>query len=174
MIDQITNEIILASQVLKTNSVSTIAEKLGYQPMLILNALFEGQRKGKLVYVKKRDIIKIHADVELEALAITDGLAESREQIELFIANENSLEVDMSFDELRSFLPMLPELHMQLALLTSKKLASYMITDPADKDSKYEFWTLKENADKRWGEKQFDSSNSKAKRHANGSKSSKN
>lgn len=166
MIDNITNEIILASQILKTNKLSRIAEELGYQPILILNALFAGERKGKFVYVKKKDIIKIHPDVELDHLVPTDGLVESRQQIEEFIANENSLEVDMSFDELRGFMPMLPELHMRLAIHTSQKLVTYELVDPKDKDSVYIFITLKENADKQWGKKQFDASKSKAKKHA--------
>ena len=166
MIDNITNEIILASQILKTNKLSRIAEELGYQPILILNALFAGESNGKLQYVKKKDIIKIDPDIAYESLLPTEGLVESREQIEEFIANENGLEVDMSFDELRSFMPMLPELHMRLAIHTSQKLATYELADPKDKDSVYMFITLKENADKRWGKKQFDASKSKAKKHA--------
>lgn len=161
MIDRIANEIIIASQIKHTNNLSVIASELGYQPMLILNALFQAERDGKLQYIKKKDTIKIHEDVEVDALAVTDGLAESREQIEMFVANENGIETDMSFEELRQFLPMLPELHMQIALRTSKKLASYQITDPKDKDSVYTFYTLKENEGKRWGEKQFDVKKSK-------------
>ncbi len=155
MVDKIVNEIIIASQIMKTNSVSRIASELGYQPILIMNALFEGERQGKFVYVKKRDIIKIHESVEIELLTPTEGIEDSREMVELFIANENSIEVDMSFEELRGFIPMLPELHLKIALYTSKKLAHYDIADPKDKESVYTFYTLKENLDKKWGKKQF-------------------
>lgn len=166
MIDRIANEIIVASVIMKTNNLSAIASDLGYQPMLILNALFQAERDGKLTYIKKKDLIKIHEDVEIDSLVMTDGLIESREQIEMFIANENSIEVDMSFDELRGFLPMLPELHMKIALYTSRKLASYEFADPKDKDSVYTFYTLKENADKFWGAKQFSIDKSKARKLA--------
>lgn len=160
MIDKIVNEIIIASVIMKTNNLSAIAEQLGYQPILILNALFQGERDGKLLYIKKRDLIKIHEDVEVEKLAITEDLIASRDQIELFIANENGIEVDLAFEELRGFIPMLPELHLKIALYTSDKLAHYEIADPKDKESVYTFYTLKENADKYWGQKQFDAKKS--------------
>lgn len=166
MIDKIANEIIIASQIMKTNNLSAIAAELGYQPMLILNALYQAQRDDKLTYVKKKDIIKVAEDVEVVHLAVTEGLAESREQIELFIEFQNEMEVDMSFEELRGFLPMLPELHMKLALHTSKRLAHYEVVDPSDKDSVYTFYTLKENEGKWWGKKQFDSTKSKARKLA--------
>src|SRR4051812_22928028 len=130
MIDKIVNEIMIASQIMKTNSVSTIANDLGYQPILIMNALFKGERDGKWVYVKKKDLIKISEDVEIESLVITDGLIESRDTVEEFMANENSIEVDMTFEELHKFIPMLPELHLKIALFTSKKLYEYEYADP--------------------------------------------
>lgn len=166
MIDKIANEIILASVILKTNNVSKIASELGYQPILLLNALFEGERSGKFVYVKKKDLINISEDVEIEALAVTEGIMENLEQIELFIANENSIETDMSFDELRSFIPMCPELHVNIALKVSDKLATYEYADPKDKESVYTFITLKENIDKVWGAKQFDPKKSLASKAA--------
>jgi len=158
MIDYIANEIILASQELHTNNLSTIASELGYQPILIMNAVFAAEKSGKFVYVKKKDIIKISEDVDLDSLVVTEGLIESRDQIEMFIANQNVLEVDLSTDELRGFIPMLPEVQMKVAIRSSKRLATYDITDPKDRDSTYTFVTLKENLDRRFGEKQFDES----------------
>lgn len=166
MTDKIANELIIASKLMKTNVVSEIASEIGYQPILILNALFAGERSGKFVYVKKKDIIKVSEDVELEHLVITDGLAEAREIIEEFITNENGLEVDMTIDELRSFIPSLPEVHLKVAVFTSKFLTTYELSDPKDKESVYEFVTLKENADKQWGTKQFDESKSKVSKLA--------
>ena len=166
MIDRIINEIIIASRIMKTNSVSTIASDLGYQPILIINALFKGERDGKWVYLKKKDIIKISEDVAVDSLVVTDGLIESREMIEEFIANENSIEVDMSFDELRGFIPMLPELHLKIALYTSDKIYEYEYADPKDKDSVYKFYTLAENKDKLWGAKQFNEDKSLANKAA--------
>lgn len=161
MIEKIVNEIIIASRIMKTNSVSAIAGEIGYQPILILNALFAGERSGKWVYVKKKDIIKISEDVEVDQLVVTDALIESRETVEEFITNENGIEVDLTIDELRGFIPMLPELHLKIAIETSKLLTTYELADPKDKDSVYTFVTLKENAFNKWGEKQFDQSKSK-------------
>lgn len=162
MIDKIANELIIASVLMKTNVVSEIASEIGYQPILILNALFKGERDGKFVYIKKKDIIKISPDVAVDSLGVTGGITESREMIEEFIANENSIEVDLAFEELRGFIPMLPELHLKIALFTSRKLGSYEVAEPKDKKSVYTFYSLKENVDKRWGEKQFDASKSLA------------
>lgn len=156
MVEKIANEIILASIELKTNQVSKIAEGLGYQPILIMNALFAGEKAGKFVFVKKKDIIKISGDVVTEELAITEGLSQSQEQVEEFIANENSIEVDLTFEELHTFIPNLPDLLLHIAINSSKKLATYDITDPKDKESTYQLITLKENLDKRFGQKQFD------------------
>lgn len=156
MIDQIANEMLIAAEITKSNSVKTIAEGLGYQPILLMNALFKGERDGKFVYVKKKDIIRIPEGIDYKNLAITEGLAESRGVIEDFIANENGLETDLSIDELRMFIPNVPELHVKIAIHTSDKLATYEITDPKDKESTYTFVTLKENVDKRFGLKQFD------------------
>lgn len=157
MIDQIANELIIASQVKHTNSVSALAADLGYQPILIMNALNSGEKAGKFSYIKKKDIIIIGEDVNIDTLAISDGLADSREQVEIFISDLNDLEKDIWIDELHhDFIPGLPELHLQIAIHTSKKLATYELSDPKDKKSKYTFITLKENLDKQFGKKQFE------------------
>lgn len=167
LIDQIANELIIASQIEHTNEVSKLAEKLGYQPILIMNALYAGEKTGKFKFIAKKDIIKIDGDVTVADLAVTDGLSDSREQVELFIANLNDLEKDIWVDELHhSFIPGLAELHLKIAIYTSPKLTTYELSDPKDKESKYEFVTLVENADKQFGKKQFDYS----KKKKNGSK----
>lgn len=166
MLDRLANEIVIAGKLMGTNNVSRIAADLGYQPMLLINALFAGEEAGKFVWVRKKDILKVSSDLEIFDLAITEGIAESREQIEIFITNQNSIEKDIVFEEIQGFLPMLPEMHVRIALKTSKLLDSYELTDPADKESTYTFWSLKENVDKRWGTKQFDPKKSKVARKA--------
>lgn len=157
MVDGIANEIILASLELHTNNISKIATELGYQPILIMNGLFAGEKAGKFVYDKKHDLIKnISEDLIIDQLSITEGLTESMEQIELFMEAENSIEVDLTIDEIRKFIPMFPELHMRIALRVNRKLVTYDLADPKDAKSVYTFITLKENADKLWGKKQFD------------------
>lgn len=156
MIDQITNELILASVIKKTNKVSTIAGEIGYKPMLIINALYRGQETGKLKYSQKKDIFTIHDDVELEHLTTTEGINEVREQLELFARYMAETEQDVSVEELQmKFLPGTPELHIRIAVYSSKVLTSYEVADPKDRESVYTFVTLKENADKQWGMKQF-------------------
>jgi len=173
MIDKIANELIIASVIERTNQVQVLAEKIGYQPIVILNALARGEKADKLVYVRKKNIIKINKDVEVGLLAITEYLGESRDMIEEFITNQNAREVDISFEELRTFIPMLPELHLKIALYTSKLLGSYEVADPVDKESVYTFYSLKENVKNRWGEKQFDKKQSIVSKRGRASKRSK-
>ena len=96
VIDSIANELVIASLVKHTNNVSALASELGYKPLLIMNALYHGDRSGKFKYDSKKDIITIDSEVEAEKLAVTESLSDLREQIEQFIYNINLLEKDIS------------------------------------------------------------------------------
>lgn len=161
MIDQIANELIIASLLLHTNKISTIAEKIGYKPMLITSALYRGEETGKFVWDRKHDIIKISPDVAIEALGVTEAIDELTEQIEIFMGYLNAIEKDQSVEELQIWLAGMPELQIKLAVFASKKLTTYELADPKDKLSVYTFITMKENIDKRWGVKQLDPKTSK-------------
>lgn len=166
-VNLVANEIIIASQILHTNNINTIASELGYQPLVILNALYVADRDGKITWIKKKDIFKIHETVEIEALAVSEYMNETREQLELFLEAQNSIEKDITLEDVHAFLPQVPELHLKIAISRSTKLATYELSDPKDKESVYTFLTLAENLDKKWGTKQFDADNSRAKKHAN-------
>lgn len=155
VIDSIANELVIASLVKHTNNVSALASELGYKPLLIMNALYDGDRSGKFKYDSKKDIITIDSEVEAEKLAVTESLSDLREQIEQFIYNINLLEKDMSIEEMQMFLPGTPVLHIKMCIYTSEKLTTYDLADKKDKKSVYTFVTLKENADKQYGKKQF-------------------
>lgn len=167
MIDRIANEIMLASRIMHTNNISAIAGELGYKPMLLINALYFGTESGKFVYDKKKDIITIDPEVVVEQLEVTEGLQELREQIEIFVGYLNGDEKDMSLEELVVMLGnSTPKLHCQIATATSQKLTAYQLLDPKDKQSEYTFYTLNENKDKLWGQKQFSTADSKAAKRA--------
>lgn len=155
VIDSIANELVVASLVKHTNNVSALASELGYKPLLIMNALYDGDRSGKFKYNSKKDTITISEDVEVNSLAITESLSDLRQQLEQFIRNINALEKDMVIEELQMFLPGTPELHIKMCIYLSNELTSYELNDPKDKKSVYTFVTLKENADKQYGKKQF-------------------
>lgn len=157
VVDQIANEMVIASLVEHTNNVSKLASELGYKPILIMNALYKGELFKKFKYDSKKDIITISEDLEVEKLAVTESLSDLRAQVEEFIGNMNALEKDMTVDELRMFIPGTPELHVRMSIYTSEKLVTYDLKDPKDKKSVYTFVTLKENADKQYGKKQFKS-----------------
>ena len=85
---------------------------------------------------------------------------------EQFMRYMNAEEKDMSTAELVMWLGGVPELHIKMAVLLSDKLTTYEYTPPKDKKSVYTFITLKVNAEKQWGKKQFDAANSKASKLA--------
>lgn len=157
VVDQIANELVVASLVKHTNNVSAIASELGYKPLLIVNALYDGDKLGKFKYNSDKDLITIGEEVEVEKLSVTESLSDLRGQIEKFIGHMNALEKDMTLDELQMFLPGTPELHIRMCVYMSQTLTSYELKDPKDKKSVYTFVTLKENADKQYGKKQFKS-----------------
>lgn len=166
MIDQIASELIIASLILHTNNVSAIAGEIGYKPILIINALYRGNETGKFVYNKKKDTITISADVEPSQLAVSEGMAELVEQLEILIAYLNGDEKDMSVEELQMLLGGTPELHIKVAIYASQLLTSYELTDPKDKESTYTFVTLKTNEDKKFGTQQFTVKKTKATKKA--------
>jgi hypothetical protein len=166
MIDLIANELMIASTLLHTNNLSRIAEEIGYKPILIINAYYHAADMGKFTYDKKTDTIKISEDVEIEKLVITEGLHELMEQLELLATYLSREEKDMSIEELQMLLGGTPELHIKIAATASPELTTYEFTDPKDKKSTYTFITLKENAEHKWGQKQFDAKKSKAAKRA--------
>lgn len=166
MIDQIANEIIITSGLLHTNNVSRIAEQLGYRPMLIITALHKAGDDGKFSYHQKSDTIKISEDVEADKLQCTEATTELSELIEVFMGYLNRDEKDMSVEELQMMLGGVPDFHIRLAVHISDKLDTYEFADPKDKKSVYTFITLKENLDKKFGTKQFDEKQSKARKFA--------
>lgn len=167
MIEQIGNELMLASQIMHTNNVSRIAEEIGYRPMLIIAALYKAGEQGKFTYNKKQDTMQIQEGVELDNLSLTEAMTELIDLIEQFMVYMNAEEKDMSIEELQMLLAGVPILHIKIAAHMSKKLTTYELAQPKDKKSVYTFITLKENAEKQWGKKQFDASKSKARKLAN-------
>jgi hypothetical protein len=166
MIDQIANELMLASMLMHTNNVSRIAEEIGYRPLLIITALYRGVEQGKLVYNKKQDTIQIQEGVEVDSLALTEAMTELIDLVEQFMVYMNAEEKDMSLEELQMLLAGVPILHIKIAAHMSQKLTTYELAQPKDKKSVYTFITLKENVDKQWGKKQFDATKSKARKLA--------
>ena len=164
MIDQIANELLVASKILGSNNVSHIAQEIGYRPMLIITALYRAGKSGKFTYDKKSDTITPGGDIAYEQLQLTEGMSELVELVEEFITYMNEEEKDMTYDELIMLLGGVPELHIKMVAFTSNKLTTYDYADPKDKKSVYTFITRKENAEKQWGSKQFNAKKSKARK----------
>lgn len=166
LLDQIGNELMIASQIMGTNNVSNIANEIGYRPIIIIASLYRANENGKFTYNEKRDTITISEDVNVDSLDVSETMRDLIEILEQFFTYMNGQEKDMTIEELMMLLGGTPELHIKLAVRVSDKLTTYELTDPKDKKSSYTFVTLKENVDKEWGRKQFDAKKSKARRFA--------
>lgn len=177
--DRIANELLIAREVMHTNNVDRIAEVLRYSPILIINALYEGERSGKLVYHRKQKTIDVGEGVEVKSLALTSEFMDAgsginiSEQIEQLIRNLNSDQTDMSAEELSTWLPGSSDVHVKMLAYVNPNLATYEFADPKDKESVYTFITLEENKLRRWGEKQFDSKRSRVAQRAKDAKNAK-
>lgn len=172
MIDQIGNEMIVASMVMHTNNVDRIAAVLMYSPVLIINALYAAEDAGKIKYNEKAKTFSIYEDVEPSTLSITEHFLgnepeiDVKEEIVQLIRNLNKDEKDMSAEELSTWIPGSTAERFKIFAYVTPELAMYEIADPKDKQSVYTFLTLKGNEDKLWGKKQFDSKKSLAAKHA--------
>lgn len=155
MLDGIVNELIVSTKLLNTNNVTRIASELGYQPLLVINALSEGNRLGKFVYHRKHDTIDPTEGLAIDKLAVSENMRELGEQLAVFVADMNSREQDIWIVRLTEFVPGTTELQIRLAVHSNADIAEYDLQDPRDKKSIYKFLTLTENLDKQWGAKQF-------------------
>lgn len=155
----IANEMLLAKEVMKTNSIDNIAAQLGYSPVLIINALYQGERDGKLVYNRKQQTLQASEGVDVEKLALGEGFTTIGDfdvsiELENLIRNLNGEGNDMSAEELMGWLG-ISDVRIKMIALVNPNLAMYELTDLKDRKSTYTFITLKENEGKRWGDKQF-------------------
>jgi len=149
------NELAILSHIMQTNSVGALQEIVGTPPLQLHNILTQAQADGKIVYNRKKSNFKLDADIDLETLAITDGMQSFIEEVELYVADANSRESDITTDQLALASGMRDDTLIRLAVFKSSKLASYELSPEKDKKTIYTFVTLKENLDHKWGEKQI-------------------
>lgn len=157
----IDNEILIAGHVMHTNNVEAIAAELNYSPLLIINALYSAERAGKIAFDRKHKTFTVSEGVEVELLAPTDeflnvgGGINLSDEVEALISNLNGDGKDMSAQELSLWIPGSSVVRVKMLALLNRNLTTYDMTDPKDRKSVYTFLTLKDNAAKQFGAKQF-------------------
>ena len=77
------------------------------------------------------------------------------EELELYVADANSRESDITTDQLALSAGMRDDTLIRLAVFKSSKLASYELSPVKDKKTVYTFVTLADNLDHKWGERQI-------------------
>jgi hypothetical protein len=147
-------------------SVDDIALDFKIPAALIVNALYYGDRIGLFTTKKKGPQFK-----EIVVQAVPDDNSDFgkdmdrvKENILEVITNINSDGEDITDDNLFIWLgvPFIVAKTALQLLINEGNLAKYWIIDPKDK-SKYHFYTLSENKEKRYGHKQFKRTKGKSK-----------
>lgn len=147
-------------------TISELANRLMMSPILIINALEEGESME--FFVRKRDK-KGNLTEELETVSPIDwgnmagnefGSEIVRFQNEILraIASANSEKNDIEDGTLQAWCRGVKPCAIELALRYLQEqniISNYQMADPSDKKSVYTFHTLKVNESEKWGSKQF-------------------
>jgi hypothetical protein len=140
-------------------TVSQIALDFKVPAAIIINGLYYGERVGLFTAKKKGPQYQ-----EIIVKAVPDDNADFGKDLERVknniyevITNLNSDEEDITDDNLFIWLgvPFVAAKTALQLLVNEGKLVKYRIIDPKDKKSIYHFYTLTENKDKFYGNKQF-------------------
>ena len=94
------NELAILSHIMQTNSIGALQEIVGIPPLQLHNILTQAQADGKIKYNRKKSNFTLDADIDLATLAITDGMSQFIEEVELYVADANSRESDITTDQL--------------------------------------------------------------------------
>ena len=153
---KLANEIALLSYQTGSNSVPHLQELLGYQPLMMHNAITQGLEDGKFTkYDRKKGLVTVDPELELSQLQLTPAVMNMSVEIEYFIREANSREWDITLDELQLQLMLADSVHINMAIFVNSNLATYELSPPKDKKTRYVFVTLKGNEGKLWGTKQL-------------------
>jgi len=157
--EQVANILAFYSYYFPKDTVDDIALDFKLPPANIINGLYYGERNGLFTAKKKGAQYK-----EIVVQAVPDDNADFGKDLDRVksnilevITNLNSDKEDITDDNLFIWLGV-PFIIAKVALrllANEGKLVKYRITDPKDRKSKYYFYTLSENKDKFYGNKQF-------------------
>jgi len=167
---ELARQIAVLIQLHPDKEMSEIAGMMGYSPIFTINALEYGVSQGYYTKVPKTDKVVLNDDADLDFVGRSLGEEIYRVQNEIVRAVDtaNAQETDISIDLLRyGWLQGLRESALELALWgieADGRLNRYVLADPADKKSTYDFLTLPDNLGKEWGAKQFQAPTGKTKK----------
>lgn len=146
------------------NGPEGIASSVGLASLMVINAINKGEKEGFFSVKRKKggiDSISVSSDqydgVALVPSSFGEEIFDFCEAILESVTNANSRENDLSRDQILYWSgasPFMFTVTMEI-LLASGALAQYSIADKNDSKTIYEFLTLPENVDKRWGSKQL-------------------
>lgn len=139
-------------------TLGALAHELMYPPLFIINAMDLGVSQGFLKHDYESD--KMTVLKESSDTFMGNEVRDLMNSIEDKVRYENNREQDISLGLLQQWCvgvrPSAAELALRRLCLDGV-LVEYTLTDPKDKKSSYQFYTLAGNESKQWGLKQFKS-----------------
>ena len=148
-------------------TTSEIAGELGYSPLFIINAINEAERMELLKNDRENDKLSLVAPVDYEENGgEVFGSENLRLQDEIIraVSDANAQEQDIELETMKYWCAGIRPSAFEIALHVLKQLGfivTYKLADPYDPKSVYEFLTLANHKDERWGSKQFKKPESK-------------
>lgn len=164
---EIAYQISLLQSLYPEDSISKLAAKLMFSPVLVINALDWGEQAGLFSRVKDEDgkitdyitpgDVPAAKDFDRYQLGIENGRIQEEILQSVRLANKDKMDVEEETLKMwcRGIRPTEVEFSLHV-LVESGALAKYKLKDPKDKKSEYTFYTLSDNQAHKWGSKQFE------------------
>lgn len=150
-------------------TISELADRLMYSPIFIINALDEGDKMELFTRVKNTDTLVATSPIDYSTvMGMEFGTENVRIQNEILrvIGSANNDKMDVEDGTLHLWLRGIRPSEVEIALHILQKMdfvTKYELSNPADKKTKYSFYTLRINEGKKWGAKQFKEVSTKKK-----------
>ncbi len=156
--EEILNLLIAFKEMYPDEKISDLAQKVGASPIFIIDALNYGTANEIIHWDRKEDTLEVLAEIDICELEFGDEVALLVDTIRKLVVYENGRNQDINLDQMRYWCLGINGNAVELAihiLKASGQLVSYMLFDPRDHKSRYEFLTQPDNKEKEWGLRQF-------------------
>lgn len=163
--EQIAWQLVLLANKHPEKTISELARMLAYPPLFIIagleygeaELLFSRNREDDMIYPRKSALQAYDRTADSSAL-LGDEIDEVQNEIIYVLKVNNERYDDIETGKLAYWLQGVSTGAQEIALEGLKRdglIDVYELPDPKDAKSVYEFITLPQNADNKWGKKQF-------------------
>lgn len=157
-IETVARQIALVKQLHPSWNISQIAQYVYLPQLIVINALYKGVEMELFEWMREKNQIKVIDADWYQGGSLGNDIDYLADTILSLVRHNNAREQDIALDQLAHWATGINPMGQELAVYKLGKaglIKSYKIADKNDQDSVYEFVTLPENLEKRWGTKQF-------------------